>query len=189
MPPVSPYIQRLTKMLDPNSLVLDMGADDGYYGNYIASFGHRVLSLEKDPEAAKKGQKKLADLGDLAISNTFIIADMQDDIFPDQSFDAVIASNSLQHVLPLSESKVALGRIMRLAQPGGLNLIKAYIGDKDQRHLKSEKYSVFGPNQIQAIYQTAGWDLVDVRQTPGPYVLAPDGSITASVEIIARKPD
>ena len=183
-----PYIRELTELLPPHSLVLDMGSWEGNNGNFIAQHGHQVVSVENDYDSANNGNKILRDLGNKAIRNSFVCGDMLYPMFNYESFDAVISTMSLQHVTPIENAELALRKIMALTKPGGLNLVRAYIGNEEMQQIKAGRYSVFGSDRIETIYASGNWTFISNPKYPGPLQLNPNGSISSVAQLIARKP-
>jgi len=183
-----PYIREFGDLLLPNSLVLDMGSWEGYNGNYLAERGNRVVSVELDNEAACRGEKIKQALG-RTVSNSFVIGDMLYPMFADETFDAVVTTLVLQDITPKTKAIEALMGILDLTKPGGVNLTRVYIGSEQHQRLKADKYSVFGPGELQSIYLAQGWEFIrPTFQTPGPFELNSNGSISSVAQVFARKP-
>lgn len=183
-----PYIRDLTELLPQNSLVLDMGSGEGNNGNFIAQHGHRVVSVENDLDAAKNGHRILRAIGNAGIRNSFVSGDMLHPMFGDEQFDAVISTISLQHVTPIANAELALKKIMALTRPGGLNLVRVYIGDEQQRQMKSDRFSVFEPPQLETMYASENWTCVRKFKSPEPLKLDSNGGIQSVAQVIVRKP-
>ena len=183
-----PYIREIEDILPPNSLVLDMGSWEGHNGSYLAERGHRIVSVELDRAVALRGAKIKNALG-RTLLNSFVNGDMLYPMFADETFDAVISTIALQDLVPKNRAIAALQGIFDLTKPGGLNLTRVYIGTELQQRIKAEKYSVFGPGELQERYSGQGWEFVKPPfQTPGPLELNPDGSISSVSQVFARKP-
>ncbi len=185
---VVPYIRELSGILPPDSLVLDMGSWEGNNGNYLAEEGHRVVSVELDKSAALRGERINRAVG-RSISNSFVNGNMLHPMFADETFDAVISTIALQDLVPKAKAIKALGSLLDLTKPGGLNLTRVYIGTSRHQAIKSHKYSVFAPGELQSIYSSQGWEFVkEPFQTRGPLELTITGGINSVSQVFARKP-
>lgn len=176
-------------LLPRGSKVLDVGAGYGHNGTYLAMQGHEVISLEVDTNAIENGSRILRALGSVAVSNTFIKADMSDlDSLPEiQQVDAVIATRSLQQV----EKKKAydvVKKIQRITKPSGLNIIRGYIATKEQQALIPH-LALFEAQELQSIYSNENWAEIKYMYDLKPlsdYGGKPGCQSTA--ELIAKKP-
>jgi SAM-dependent methyltransferase len=83
----SAWVQRWAQLLQPNSQVLDVACGRGRHMRFLASLGHRVTGIDRDPEAIAA----VASVGEA------VQADIENAPWPlpDQQFDAVIVTNYL----------------------------------------------------------------------------------------------
>jgi SAM-dependent methyltransferase len=185
----APFICEFTEMLQPDSLVLDMGAFEGDNGNYISQAGHRVISVELDFGAARRGNETAKAMGSYSVRNSFVCGDMLKPMFREESFDAVVSTIALQDLVPRESAINALRKILRLTKPGGLNLVRVYIGTERHRQIKSGEFTVFAPGELQAIYSGEGWGFVKPPfQSPLAEDLGENGRISSVAQVFARKP-
>ena len=100
------------QLIDPRGLrVLDLGCGGGHNGAMLKKAGAReVVGVELDPGAAREARKRLdrvveCDLGRLDPAE-----------LGDQPFDAILASDVLEH---LTDAEEVLARAVTLLRPGG----------------------------------------------------------------------
>ena len=100
------------QLIDPRGLrVLDLGCGGGHNGAMLKKAGAReVVGVELDPGAARDARKRLdrvveCDLGRLDPAE-----------LGDQPFDAILASDVLEH---LTDAEEVLARAVTLLRPGG----------------------------------------------------------------------
>ncbi len=100
------------QLIDPRGLrVLDLGCGGGHNGALLKKAGAReVVGLERDPGAAREARKRLdrvveCDLGELDPAG-----------LGDQPFDAILASDVLEH---LADAEEVLARAVTRLRPGG----------------------------------------------------------------------
>lgn len=106
-------VQRLD--IGAGDWVLDVGCGIGVPAVQIAhATGAEIVGITVSGEQVEQA-RKLAEQEHLAEQVTFHQADAMDPPFDDESFDAVYALESIQHM----DRAVALGHMARLVQPGG----------------------------------------------------------------------
>ena len=83
----SAWIQRWAHLIQANSQVLDVACGRGRHMRFLASLGHRLTGIDRDPEAIAA----VATLGEA------VTADIENDPWPlpDRKFNAVIVTNYL----------------------------------------------------------------------------------------------
>lgn len=117
-------------LLKVNGSVLDVGCGTGYpISAYLAKQGFHVTGIDFTPKMIEYAQSQ-------AITNaTFILADMLT-YQPNQTFDAVIAFDSLFH-LHLTEQEHVLNKLISFLNPGGISLM---THGKKQGEIKGEMF-------------------------------------------------
>lgn len=182
-------VEEAEVLLRRGSKVLDVGAGRGTNGTYLAMQGHEVLSLEINPDYIENGRRIIKAIGSMALSNTFIEADMVNlDIIPEiQQFDAVIATRSLQ-LVEKTESYKVVRKIQEITNPGGLNIIRAYIATKQQQAVMSHR-AFFEPEELQNIYENAGWSAIKYEYDLKPlHYSAGKPECQSAAGLITKKP-
>ena len=103
--PPSDWVVRWTPLLPPAAQVLDVACGHGRHVHWLASAGHRVTAIDRDPAL-------LAPLAGLA---TTLAADLEADPWPlpGRRFDAVVVTNYLWRALfPALKAAVAPGGLL-----------------------------------------------------------------------------
>ena len=101
----SDWVVRWTPLLPPAAQVLDVACGHGRHVHWLASAGHRITAIDRDPAL-------LAPLAGLA---TTLAADLEADPWPlpDRRFDAVVVTNYLWRALfPALKAAVAPGGLL-----------------------------------------------------------------------------
>jgi len=102
----------LLRLIDPRGLrVLDLGCGGGFNGEMLKKAGAReVVGVERDPGAAAQARKRL----DRVVECDLAELDPAD--LGEQPFDAVLASDVLEH---LQDAEGVLTRAVTKVRPGG----------------------------------------------------------------------
>lgn len=94
--------------------VLECGCGEGSAANYIAKkYGYQITGLDLLPLNITRAHREAKREGN---NNTFVVGDYMDLPFPDNSFDAVYAMETLVHALNANE---LFSGIFRVLKPGG----------------------------------------------------------------------
>jgi ubiquinone/menaquinone biosynthesis C-methylase UbiE len=96
--------------------VLDLGAGFGALALYFAHLGAEVVTVDPNDERMRVGQE-LARRHGLALSA--VVASAQSLPLADESFDFVIANNSLCYIVDRAPRRAALTELHRVLRPGG----------------------------------------------------------------------
>jgi ubiquinone/menaquinone biosynthesis C-methylase UbiE len=97
--------------------VLDAGCGVGYGAAILARAGaRRAVGVDRSPEAISNAADRVGDLAE------FVIGDLMDLPFPDDSFDLVTCFEAIEHV---SNREVALDELRRVVRPEGVLAISS----------------------------------------------------------------
>jgi SAM-dependent methyltransferase len=97
--------------------ILDCGCGRGFYLKMLRHLGTaRLFGIDLELPYLRKARRNTADLPAVLVSN----ASIYDLPFPDETFDAVLLSEILEHV---DRDVDALGEVRRVLKPGGLALL------------------------------------------------------------------
>jgi hypothetical protein len=185
-------VKTAAELLEPRSTVLDVGAYTGTNGFYLADRGHKVHSLEIHPLYIEDGLRIARGIGDTALGNTFIPIDIRRFIAA-HDYDAAISTHTLQ-MLEKEETYSALDLLRSLTRSRGLNVIRAYIGTREQQ-AEVPGLALFEPGELEDIYARNDWEVVTYREDLKP--LRPGDSsgngrpqprVDSAAELIALKP-
>ncbi len=111
--------------------LLELGAGVGRDGKFFQDQGLEVTCTDLSPEMVALCRQKGLDAQ---------VMDMGDLRFPDASFDAVYAMNSLLH-LPKAEFPLVLRHVERLLKPGGLFFLGVYGGYDHEGIFENDFYT------------------------------------------------
>ena len=100
------------RLIDPRGLrVLDLGCGGGHNGALLKRAGAReVVGVERDPRAAAEARRRL----DRVVEAD--LASLRPEQLGDAPFDAVLASDVLEH---LTDAELVLARAVLCLRPGG----------------------------------------------------------------------
>ncbi len=103
-------LRALLRLLTPGEEVLDVGCGRGETTAGIAAAGFKVTGMEISPVALAQAREKYRDL-------SFTEGSLEEPLpFPPESFDAVFAGETLEHLM---EPVLALRHIHRVLRPRG----------------------------------------------------------------------
>lgn len=188
--PLPPHalLRQIAASLPPRSSVADLGCGEGHNALFLASLGHRVVAVDRDPAVLKvcgvlSGALPKSDVHEL------IVGDITTDLLPGREFDLVLCTYVLQ-LLPRGDVPSAFANIRRLTKAGGSAFIIAYVGTPVQ--VSAIRSGTLLPARAPLLeFHNAGWDIVrEGLRDYGPLVTE-SGSLKASwaqVMVQARKP-
>jgi 2-polyprenyl-3-methyl-5-hydroxy-6-metoxy-1,4-benzoquinol methylase len=84
----------IIKQLEPNSRILEVGCFLGHYCNHFKSLGHHPSGVDISPNVIDEANKLYPELDLKCIDGSTL-----EDVFEENTFDAVIASEVIEHVL------------------------------------------------------------------------------------------
>lgn len=159
------YLQKLTKLLKPNSTILDIGCGSGKpVDTFLINKGHSVIGID-----ISKEQIKLARLN--VPNATFHVRDMSKLQNGEFKVDAVVSFYAIFHI-PRTEHEHLLNKIYSYLSPDGLLLIT--MGSSDWQG--SEEFfgvemhwSHFGKDKNIQIVKDAGFRIIldEIDETGG----------------------
>ncbi len=181
-------VREAEPMLATGSTVLDVGAGSGTNGTYLALQGHKVHSVELNPDHLEHAQRIIRAFGGLATANTMVQGDMRNLNFREE-FDAVIATRTLQ-LITKSEAYQVVRTLRQATKPGGLNILNTYIAKPDQQ-AEMPDFALFEPFEMETLYKAAGWEVIsedpnEIRELT--YDSGKPGCSSKAL-LIARKPN
>ena len=109
-------VQTIFEWIEPSDdkVILDMPCGRGFYLNMIRYVSDcRLVGADLDWDVILKAQRNVGTLPDVSLSNCNIYALP----YPDNSFDAVILSEILEHI---DDDVAGLKEIYRVLKPGGV---------------------------------------------------------------------
>lgn len=154
-------VRQLRRYLAPPQRVLDVGCATGELLMAVRVAGNRnVVGVELSQDAAKMARSRGLDVH----SGT-----LEDAAFPDEHFETVIASHTLEHV---PDPVVTLREMHRILSPGGAVILwlpnvesvearmlgTRWIGYDPPRHL-----TTFGVSTLTRALDTTGFRVVEIR--------------------------
>lgn len=94
--------------------VLDAGCGEGFYVMLLAElYGCQIVGLDNDPEILNRAKKWIGEKEGIK----FIVGDVTELPFENESFDKIILSEVLEHI---PDDKKALAEVYRALKPGGV---------------------------------------------------------------------
>lgn len=141
----------------PAGTVLDAGCGNGNLAIKIAKQGYQVEGVELSPGLVKTAEEKIAKLG-LDEKVKILRGNLTDLKFPQESFDAVVCSEVLEHI---KDHKRVVKNFYRVLKPGGACIItvpinKRFWSIEDEwvghyrRYSKEELIDLFNRNGFSA---------------------------------------
>jgi len=135
-PGASAWIVRWSHLLAPDATVLDVAAGSGRHARWFAARGHRVIALERDPDALSA----LAQIEGVEP----VAADLEDGSpwpFPDAArFAAVVVTNYLHRPL--------LPRLVASLAPGGFLLYETFAQGNETVGKPSNPAFLLAPGEL-----------------------------------------
>ncbi len=154
--PLERELTRFRRLIPAGGLALDVGCGPGQYARALISRGVRVAALDLSQGMLRQAQRH---------GLTWLCqADMRRIPLADGAVDGCFACASLLH-LPRPQAARALAEFRRLLHPGGALYIgvkegtgEAWVTDQEGH---SRLFVYYRPEDIDAIIQAAGFELVD----------------------------
>lgn len=125
--------------------VLDVGCGNGYVLSKYAGEGADVTGIDLTPTAVNICRQRFALLG---LRGDFQVADAQDLLFANDTFDCVCSMGVLHHV---PDTEKAVAEIWRVLKPGGRLIVMMYHRNSVQYQLKYRLVSLVKRRSMQEL--------------------------------------
>lgn len=117
----------------PPAYLLDVGCFTGYFLRHLAALGYRGVGVDLQAELMG-ALHEMVRYGS-PLDFRFCSAESVADLYPEGTFDAVVALDVLEHVLDVDRALSAMDRVLR---PGGTWIVHLPREDRDSaEHLRS----------------------------------------------------
>ena len=176
------FLVQVANTIEPGD-VLVLGDGEGRNGVFLASRGHRVVSVDLSPVGVKKAVA-LADKIEVTLDAR--VADLEHFDMGAEKWDAIV---SIFCHLPSDLRKIVHESVKRALRPGGMYLLEAYNAANIGRGVGGPQDSdmTVEPEELEA--QFAGWNLkvlhrVERQIDEGKY----HSGVSATTQLVAVKP-
>lgn len=160
------YVDKFSKMINPNSTLLDLGCGPGNDVLLFTEKGFDVTGVDLSEEMISEAQRRVP-------SATFLVGSMAEIEFPDSSFDAVWSVGSLHHI-DHADFGIVLRNAYGWLKQGG----KAFISTKSGKGegietqiqvgvgSKSDKYWVYWQKEeLMELLKRIGYKIKEITET------------------------
>ena len=103
--------------------VLDLGSGPGRHTKFMAERGIRVIAADISRRMLKIAVKRTSDFSQLV---DFVLCDMSNLPFRDQTFRGVLCLAAIHHVRGKENRQIVLSEVKRVLKEGGLLVISAW---------------------------------------------------------------
>ncbi len=133
----SAWVQRWAHLVQPNSQVLDVACGRGRHMRFLASLGHHLTGIDRDPEAIAA----VAALGEA------VQADIENGPWPlpERTFDAVIVTNYLWRPL--------MPHILASLAPEGVLIYETFAAGNESVGKPSRPDFLLTPGELLSLCQ------------------------------------
>lgn len=148
------------------SKVLDIGCGVGFYSNLLRSSGYNVIGMDISEEMLKEAKKRYPHI-------EFICNSIESTSFKNDSFDAIIAIEVIEHVFDIHKSLLEINRILRkdayliLTVPyHGLIkniLISLFFFERHYLQLEHIHYHFFTNRMLKRLFNKYGFRVCKIR--------------------------
>lgn len=136
----SQFVEKFANQLKPNSKIYLPADGEGRNSCYLASLGHETFASDYSVVGQEKAKKLATEMG---VNVHFSIADIENDIWPENEYDAIFAV-FIQFSPPEARARVFEG-IKKAVKKGGLIFLHGYTP-------KQLEYKTGGPSTIENLY-------------------------------------
>ena len=161
--------------------VLDMGCASGIQSKILSSDGFEMTGMDLSPRMIKEAEKRLPEAN-------FIVGDITQMPFKDNSFDAVLAKDCIFH-MPKDLVPDVLNSVHKILRKGGYFYlaVKKGEGEKEKEQIKYGKkirrfIAYFKEKEITDLLKKSGFEIIQC----GTWKRI-ESSDTIWIEIIAKK--
>lgn len=140
----------LIHTLKPNSMVLDLGSGRGQFPFDLAKYGHRAIGLDTSEASVLWANEQVRDRG-IQQQLRFVVGDVLDIPFANESFDAVCDVGLLQHV-SREDWSTYRDEVLRVLKPKGFYFLIAYAKQTDRFFTFSPKQDKYGDFEHEGVY-------------------------------------
>lgn len=159
------YLAELTKLLKPNSTILDIGCGSGIpVDKYLINKGFKVIGIDISDEQIKLAKQNIPE-------GTFEVTNMSDLKEGYYQVDAIVSFYAIFHI-PREEHQELFKKINSFLPIGGLVLVTMgadeWEGTEDDFHGSKMWWSHYGADKNKEIVKNAGFEiLLDEIDTSG----------------------
>jgi ubiquinone/menaquinone biosynthesis C-methylase UbiE len=156
-------LDRFSKPLKPNSIVLDAGCSEGRQASYLASKGLKVIAIDLSSEVIKLAKRRV-------VGVDFRPMDVRHLEFSDDYFDGIWSNATLLH-LDNADVQKALAEFYRTLKPAGL-LVVSFMGGSGKKEQQEEGEGKFGrlsrffifqtEDSVKQLLEDKGFELIDL---------------------------
>ncbi len=154
-------IKNFIKLLPPKAKILDLGCGPGKDVFLFSKSGYEAVGIDGSKgmvgQAIKRFPKK-----------TFIVMDVRDLKFPDETFDAVWSWSTLTH-LRKADKAIALREVCRVLKKGGLftQMVWKGRGEFINKHVYPRPHFLLPGSSWRKLYVESGFTNFIVKNVKG----------------------
>lgn len=139
------YIAKIFKYAKKGR-ILDIGCGTGQIANFLSEKGYQATGIDISPLFIKEAKK--------SNKSKFLVMDLEKLKFSDNSFDAIISSETLEHVL---EPEAALKEAIRVLKHSGILILRFPNRQSKLINLmtlltKKPRFEIVQPNLSKEVY-------------------------------------
>lgn len=151
------YLAELTKLLKPNSTILDIGCGSGIpVDKYLINKGFKVIGIDISDEQIKLAKQNIPE-------GTFEVTNMSDLKEGYYQVDAIVSFYAIFHI-PREEHQELFKKINSFLPIGGLVLVTMGAGEwegtEDDFHGSKMWWSHYGADKNKEIVKNAGFEIL-----------------------------
>lgn len=154
------WLEKFASHVRPGGKVLDIGSASGRDSAWFTSRGFKVVGIDIS--------ESLVEMAIKSVPNAhFVVMDLMDLDFPDESFDGIWCSCVLLHI-SRADAPVAVQKMAKKLRPGGVLYILVKEGnteglEEDARYDNAVKFSsYFEVSEIRTMLKDAGLNIVEI---------------------------
>lgn len=128
------YENTISKLINSNSIVLEIGAGTGDYSGRLVECGAQITLLDTSRSALEISRIKFGNAAE------YVCGNMEKLPFPDSHFDFVLSAGSLSY----GEYEIVRNEILRVLRPNGTILILDSLNDNPIYRLNRFRHFILG---------------------------------------------